>query len=409
MKFKIAIIGCMLTFLSTQAVYAKLDGEFTGYLEDTIMGEYIKDDHEENVSNIVRARLNYSGKYNNVGDFSLTFIGVRYSGATSVDLTKYLPREDARKIPVPVDYELENDYWLQEAFGSLYLNRVMLRAGRQKYYTGTGYAWNPTDLFNRKNVFDPTYEIEGLDSVLTTFSFPENLKLSLFYSFDTNDENDKQEKNTVGANDWQVKIETRARMWDCAIVYSDVKKIFLDAGTFNIMQIKWQLLSTEFSGELFGIGVHAEGGYAWLESETSPEKLPEELKNHARFLLGCDYTFENELFLMAEYYFEGLGETVKDDYSLNNRIAYFTGNMDSIGRDNLFLGMRYPVSDLATFEFYGIFNLSDPSVILNPWITWIASDDIVVNFSAQIPLSENESASLGRSGSSVFIRMNFSF
>ena len=64
---------------------------------------------------------------------------------------------------------------------------------------------------------------------------------------------------------------------------------------------------------------------------------------------------------------------------------------------------------MLTIECYGIFNLNDPSVILNPWIIWIASDDIVVSFSAQLPVADGEHTSLGRSGTVFFARVNFSF
>ena len=379
-------------------------------------GQYMKKDQEENISHIARGRFNYSGRFSETGDFNIAFIGILYSGAKTIDFSNYLPEEESEKLIIPLSYTMENDYWLQEAYGSLYIGEFMFRAGRQKYYTGTGYAWNPTDLFNRKNVFDPTYEIEGLDSILMSFSGIRNVKLNLFYSFGTNHDNEEREGDTLDANDLQVRIKTRLRMWDIAINYSDVKRSFYDiesllSGMPSLLdrEIRWQLISTELSGEIFGIGIHAEGGYAFLENENSNETLPENLEDHFRYLVGVDYTFENELFLLAEYYYEGLGETSKDDYSLNYRLAYFQGAMDSIGRDNLFVGARYPLTDLVTFEVNGIFNLNDPSIVLNPWVNWIASDDIVVNFVAQIPIADGERTAIGRSGTSMFVRLNFSF
>ena len=344
------IMGIIVSFTFFMPLGAISEPEFSGYLEDTVTGEYMKSDHEEVMSHVIRARVNVSGKYGRSGDYSLSFIGARYGGQTVYNLVDYLPGEDAINFLSPIVYETADDYWIQEAFGTFYMNGLTLRAGRQKYYTGTGYAWNPTDLFNDKNVFDPSYEIEGLDSLYVSFSLNNSSAVHLFYSFPEKDDGQKEDSGAIDAHNWQVKINTRLRMWELALLYSDVKKTYYEISALQVRNIKWQLVSGELSGQLFGIGIHGEGGYAFLETADTFGKLSKDLKDHARFLLGVDYTFENELFLMAEYYFEGLGETSKNDYSIDDRMAYFLGTIDSIGRDNLFLGMRYPMTDLTTIE-----------------------------------------------------------
>ena len=43
------VLYCIIFFMFIQSAFAEIDTEFTGYLEDTIMGEYVKNDEEENI------------------------------------------------------------------------------------------------------------------------------------------------------------------------------------------------------------------------------------------------------------------------------------------------------------------------------------------------------------------------
>ncbi len=414
---RLAVFLMALAFLPGPVLAGQTGVEYTGYFEDTLSVEENKTQEKNLISNQSRVRLNLSGNYESRGDFNVALVGNGYSGNTTVNLVDYLPESVAAGIPFPIEYQLEDDIWLQEAYGSLYLGDFTFRIGRQKYYTGTGYAWNPTDLFNWKNVLDPTYETEGLDSIYLDYSFSEDIGAAVFYSFGTSHNKQEREYRSLEDGDYQIKFKTRFGNWEVAPVYSEVKRDFNDyeavlaglvAPADMTRQVKWQLSAIEISGEILGMGVHAEGGYAKLTPDKDTEQLPDSLKDHQKYLIGCDYTFENGLFLMMEYYHEGLGTTSANEYTLNQRLAGLTGGINSPGRDNLFLGGNYPVTDLTTLELYAIANSSDSSVIINPWLTWIAADDIQVVLSAQIPQGE-EKTSLGRTGTTVFGRINFSF
>jgi hypothetical protein len=56
----------------------------------------------------------------------------------------------------------------------MYLDNIYLRTsfqlfdftiGKQPISLGTGYAWNPLDIFNRKDLIDPTYEQAGINAL----------------------------------------------------------------------------------------------------------------------------------------------------------------------------------------------------------------------------------------------------
>jgi len=400
--------------------------DFSGYVEDTLSVEYRKADNEYTVLNSARLRNNFFKDFNGKADVSVAVIGNIYSGEKRIALANYLPARVVNQFPPIVwqdmAFEFENDIWIQEGYVSLYANDFRLRIGRQKYYTGTGYAWNPTDLFNRKNSQDPAYEIEGIDGVFAACSFGGESEVSLFYSTGTSHFKDRRTFSSMEEGDFQVKARTHIDVWELALHYTEAKQDRTDflAAVMGAIDperpttlVKWRLLGAETSGELFGIGLHAEFGYAWLDLYRDSYLLPktgflQDIKDHARFLIGADYTFESGLFLMAEYYYEGLGKDSPDDYTLNDRLSFFVGERDSIGRHNLFLGGSYPLTDLISLEFYAISNLSDPSTILNPWLVWIASDNVTLSVSGQLPVA-NEDSSLGRIGPSIYARLKWMF
>ncbi len=416
---KVLIISLgMIALISFPVFSQESELEFGGYLEDTLSSERNIALDKTVVSNQTRIRLNIKNSYGDRGDLSVAIVGTRYSGYKTINLCDYLPEEEASRFPTAVSYDKTDDIWFQEAYGSLYLGQTTLRAGRQKYYTGTGYAWNPTDLFNWKDVFDPAYEIEGLDSVLFARSLPGDSLVSLYYSFGTSHDRPQRDYVESEDGDYQFKLKTHLFSWEITLQHSDVIKEYVDyEGVLNgtvdptamTSPIRWKLNALEVSGELAGIGIHAEGGeYTLSRPDDKDGDLPGKLESHTKYLVGADYTFENGVFVILEYYHEGLGETNLEDYSLNQRMAYYSGERDSLGKDNYYLGTSFPVTDFSTLALYVITNGNDGSTILNPWFTWIADDDISLYLSAQIPDGEEESA-IGRSGSVLFGRLVFNF
>ncbi len=416
MNIKSIVLVLALSLCSVQGFGQESGLDFSGYLENTLTAESNKAIKKTTILNETRVRLNIANQYQDKGDFSVAIIGTQYGGKKNVNLCDYLPEEEASKFTSPVEINRTNDIWFQEAYGSLYVDDFQIRVGRQKYYTGTGYAWNPTDLFNWKNALDPTYEIEGLDSLHLAQTFLEDSKVTLYYSFGTSHNRPEREYIALEDGDYQVKIKTLLSSWEVAVQYSDVRRDFVDydglfSGTVSMVdmvrKVKWQLIGAEISGDIKGVGIHAEGGSVTLTSYDSEDRLPDTLKNHQKYLVGVDYTFENGWYLIFEYYHEGLGENSEEDYRLNQRMAYLSGETDSIGRDNYFLGSSYPITDFSTLALYTIVNGSDGSVIINPWWTWVAADDITVSVSAQIP-NGGEKTAIGRSGAVAFARINFS-
>jgi len=129
--------------------------ELAGYLEDTFNVEYLRREQSGAWLNAGRGRLNLSLKPTRWLDLGFGVVGTYNSGETRIDSLRYLPEDTPILAPDPdrdlprtrdvLGYSLENDLHFQEAFVTLYLPRLRLRVGRHKLYSGTGYAFNPTD------------------------------------------------------------------------------------------------------------------------------------------------------------------------------------------------------------------------------------------------------------------------
>ena len=171
---------------------------------------------------------------------------------------------------------------------------------------------------------------------------------------------------------------------------------------------RWHFAGGEATGELFGVNLKAEGGYAWVSPTGSIGSLSSAAQSHERFLAGFDYTFSFQLYVMAEYLRIGQGASGSNDISINDRFGNFSGETAAITRDTLFSGISYPLTDLMDGALYCIAGLNDRSVILNPRIDWSIFSAVKLVFSVYVPIG-SEKSQAGRSGVSGFIRLKVNF
>jgi hypothetical protein len=111
---------------------------------------------------------------------------------------------------------------------------------------------------------------------------------------------------------------------------------------------------------------------------------------------------------MLEYLRIGQGRTDSSDITLNDRMAYFNGEILSIDQDTIFTGVSYPLTDLIEGSLYTIVGLNDSSVILNPWLLYDVRPGLKLSISANIPFGDEEGQN-GKSGASGFARLKYHF
>ena len=76
-------------------------------------------------------------------------------------------------------YTYENEYYLDNAYLKVPIKSLLLFLGKQPLEQGVGYAWNPTDVFTKKDIFDPTYEKPGVIALRGILSISEMASIDL--------------------------------------------------------------------------------------------------------------------------------------------------------------------------------------------------------------------------------------
>jgi hypothetical protein len=367
--------------------------------------------------NNTRGKLSVSGTKGKDYDFSVVIVGAVFIGDISLNVLPYMPRYIIPFVPDnfknKFSYNYNNDLWMQEGYATVYKGPFRLRAGRQKLYSGTGYAFNPTDLFNKKNPLDPAYEVEGIDSIFAGLTLAGETEFNAVYSFGSSKTSGRYYKK-ITDGDYQLKIKTHFGRWDTGLFYTKAMQRFTDAEATALgvrdsltVDLTWRMFAGSFSGELFNIGIHGEGGYVFVDSYRDVIFLNHELEDHLRLLLGMDYTFDSRLYVIFEYLY--IGQGLKDSvYTISDRISVLTGERPTLSRHTTFSGIRYPVTNLLSAELYWIFFACDSSSILNPWIVWNAMTDMSFSFSLSVPLGQEQSIN-GRSGIAALGRLRYSF
>jgi hypothetical protein len=400
-----------------------------GYVEDTFAVE-VKGPAKkpkEALLNITRARVNLEGKPTRWMDFGVGVVGQLYAGKTTYAVAPYLPEhvQDDLFAGMPelglpgtealLEVPLENRVWLQEAFGTLYGPWFELRIGRQKVYSGTGFAWNPIDLLNAKDVLDPTYEVEGLDGIRAIIELPAQFEIEGFVRF----------SDRFHTQDYVAKVRTSVGGWDFGVQYTHyvhdrieweeidsaegVAALAIGAPMEDFERsYRWHLVAGEVAGELGPIGIHAEGGYVFVDPRGAAEDGGRPARSHERFLVGLDTTLPFGLYLVAEYMRLGNGRSRTSTITLSDRMGLLAGEIPAIGRDSLFVGASMPIADLIDVELYAIVALNDPSAVLNPWLTVHVRSGVRLSVMAAIPVGTKDGVN-GRSPLAIMGRLKFSF
>jgi hypothetical protein len=152
------LLSCLSKPLSAQN-----NVELFGYFESQLMGAQIKNSFIQLQSNKLRVDLK-TDLSDNVS-FGANFNYITYHGKTHWNILEYLPDRVTSEVPPElVDYYVlpfDDRIFLDNAYVRLSFKYGDVIMGKQQISLGTGYAWNPTDLFNTKDLLDPTYEQPG--------------------------------------------------------------------------------------------------------------------------------------------------------------------------------------------------------------------------------------------------------
>jgi hypothetical protein len=256
-------------------------------------------------------------------------------------------------------------HFLDNAYIKLSFKSFDLTVGKQQISLGTGYVWNPTDVFNIKELFDPAYEQPGHNALRL------DVPLGSMYTLTTLFSPEDTWKNSAKL----IQIKGRISHFDYSLTWIEKVWRFHDYTQFDFVNMnflelpgKRKLLGASTAGELLGAGVWAEYAYNWMENSEDFYEL----------VVGIDYTFNFQTYMMVEYYRNTLGKTDYEQYNLNDWMRMIALEQKAISRDQIYVFIQHPATDLLSVGISTIYSISDNSFALVPTLNYSLSDNVEV-------------------------------
>ena len=353
---KLSLIS--LLFLGMQFELHAQKVDIYGYFEPQLMAVVIKDNFYQLNTNKLRIDLE-----SDVGDnvtFGANFDFINYFGKMEWNILDYLPDSVSGVIPPEQksSYNLSYDerIFLDNAYLKLSFKYADLTFGKQQISLGTGYAWNPTDIFNFKSLLEPTYEQPGHNAI--RLDVPIGNEYSIVTIYAPGEILEKSGK--------LLRLKGKIPHFDYSLIAIEKEWAFTDYLTFTPLIQKRRVLGGDFAGELFGLGVWGEVAYNDLEIT----------KNFYESVIGLDYTFRSGTYLMSEYYRNTQGRTDYKEYDLNNWMQLIMAEKKAISRDQIYAFVNYPVTDFIKVGCSVITSINDGSVALIPTLSYSLFENV---------------------------------
>ena len=391
---RFGVIACLLSIIASAPRAQQVD--ILGYYEPQLFAVEFDEGSAYLFSNKLRVDLQ-SSHYDNAY-FAANFDYINYSGLKTWNLLYFIPDNIASLVsPSLVDYfsySYRDSIFLDNAYIRLSFKLFDLTAGRQQISLGTGYVWNPTDLFNYKSLTDPTYEQPGHDAVRIDAPIWNRYNISLIYG----PEKDLKSSTKL------VKVKGGAGHFDFSAIFIEIKE---DSSSYmpiigysNIIgSYKRRLYGGDFVGQLLGVGVWGEFGYNRVEIG----------KNFSEIDAGLDYTLDDGTYLLAEYYHNDRARGDYRDFDLDYWLEYLSGKLKAIAKDNLYLYADYPLTDLLHVNNAVIGRINDGSIALVPGVDYSVREDIELEFIGGFTLGKDNRAYTSEQGQSGLLRMRVYF
>ncbi len=388
----IIIFACLCSSSAAQSLSLdeEVDGDIWGYFEPDITAT--KDKF------LMKNNLRLEGAVDLPFDISLVASGDFFAdiGDSEWNMLDFVPNKIRDGVPGNVselyNITFDEDILLHKAYLKAVIGSMDVCLGRQQIPLGTGYVYNPTDVFNEKSVTDPTLELPGHDAVRIDIAMSDRSTLYLFYIPDENVEEFDVFKPEAGSEEqaFVVRYKQGIERFDVSAIVIKRDRVVTDYYTFETDVQEQYIYGCDVVGELCGLGVWAE--YAYHSLRNAPD--------FDDFVIGADHTFINELYVLGEYYRNNEEKRDYELYDLNDWMRFLAGETKTITRDSFYLYMSYPVTDLITAGCGSLMSLNDWSTQIIPSITYSMTENVELKLFVSISIGEKNKSfgeSLGNS------------
>ncbi len=399
MKARTGIWGVIVLgvlFLVTSNAFAQVV-DISGYFEPQYMGLELQGSWMQLQSNKLRVDLN-SGLTEHIR-FAANVNFITYHGRKDWNILDFLPKRVTAGVPdVLTDaftYLYRDSLYLDNAYLFIHFPLADVTIGRQQISLGTGYAWNPTDLFNTKMLTDPTYEQPGHNALRADVPLGGDVTVTLLF----------QPERTLKRSGALLRLKGRAGHFDFSLLaaqkdwtFSDYQPLYQFGAPVSVPE-KRQMLGADMAGEVLGLGVWAEGAYNIMERSA----------DFNEWLVGMDYTWQNGFYLMGEFYHNSRLPKDYRQVTLSHWLQFISAQIKTISRDQLYLYASYPLTDLLTISLSTVYSFSDQSAGFIPMLQYSLFENLDLTAISQFYLGREGTAFADNLGNGGLVRLRYYF
>lgn len=262
--------------------------------------------------------------------------------------------------------------------------------GRQRIAWGTSWAWNPTDLFNPKEVLDFDYEeMPGADAIRIQYYTGPVTKVELAVSPGKKKE-DLIAAGLISFNQWN---------YDFNLIAGYKKERWVGGGGWV-----GDIMDAGFRGEVLISQAPKQKYYSPFFQLNNIEPLSSD-NPYVSIVISGDYTFPNSFYIHTELLFNSNGTNKNASVYRKEAIQL---DMLTPARWSIFQEFAYQFTPLLRGGILGIFNPDDKSYVIVP----SASYSVITNLDLYLTgfiFGGPKFSEFGDSGSSIFVRIKFSF
>lgn len=391
-------ITILIFILFLNPLQARSDVDLFGYYESQIMMAEVKGNLYQLYAN--KLRVDLKSDVSSHVSFAGNFDFITYHGKKQWNILDFLSSDITSKIPDSMkplySIPFSNRIFLDNAYLRLSFKPFDLTLGKQQISLGTGYVWNPTDVFNIKDVLDPTYEQPGHNALRLDVPLGFTSTVTALYS------PGEEWKNSAK----MVQFKSRISHFDFTLIGIEKTWRFHDYTIFNPEKMSFKelpekrhLLGASTAGELLGLGVWSEFAYNWMEKTD----------DFYEFVTGCDYTFDFQTYFLIEYYRNTLGKKDYKDYTINDWMRYYAQEQKAVSKDQVYFLIQHPATDLLTVGITNLYSISDKSLALVPTFIYSFSQNVDIYAYLNLNVGKKGKAFAKTMGNGGFVRVRIYF
>jgi len=267
--------------------------------------------------------------------------------------------------------------------------KVDLTLGKQQIAWGSGYGFNPTDLWNIKSPTDVDAVKRGVSAIRAEIPLGRLSGLDCIV--------------VPGLKNAQGSIGARFKSHLGGYDYSFSLAKFADFDHELLDLPQKVMFGFDFVGEtFFDWGIWSE--IAMINPKYSDMDYSDMDSLFVQADLGIDYTFENGVYYLLEYYHNGLGTEDYQDYNLQSVYHTMVGDMSGFAKNYFMTGITKDFFYDYQFSLFSLVNIDDQSLMVLPQLNYNFSSDFIFELKANINLGDKKKTEFGSMGNSLSFR-----